>query len=122
MSLSGAPLARSARPDDTDVRKDRTVDALLGFLGAALEPVYGFQSLHDFKKRFRPETRPLYLAYPDPLALPATALCLARAYAPTMSSRQALSLLSRPAPAAAAQPIPTPEESPATRNARTPAK
>ncbi len=124
MSLSGAPLARSPRSDDTDVRKDRTVDALLGFLGAALEPVYGFQSLHDFKKRFRPETRPLYLAYPDPLALPATALCLARAYAPTMSSRQALSLLSRPAPApaAAAQPMPTPEENTATQNARTPAK
>lgn len=113
MSLSGAPLARSDEADETDARNDRTVDALLRFLGAALEPVYGFQSLHDFKKRFRPETRPLFLAYPDPLALPATALCLARAYAPTMSSRQALSLLSRPASVEAPRPLPEPAATPA---------
>jgi lysylphosphatidylglycerol synthetase-like protein (DUF2156 family) len=90
MSLSGAPLAQTESGDGTD---DELTAGLLRFLGRALEPVYGFQSLHSFKKKFRPELRPLYLAYPDPLALPAIGIAVARAYVPTMSSRQALQLL-----------------------------
>lgn len=94
MSLSGAPLAQ------TELSNDEPTAGLLRFLGRALEPVYGFQSLHAFKKKFRPELRPLYLAYPDPLALPAIGIAVARAYVPTLSSRQALRLLRQNQPAA----------------------
>jgi lysylphosphatidylglycerol synthetase-like protein (DUF2156 family) len=87
VSLSGAPLARSAEEGDP------LASRVLAILGRALEPSYGFGSLLRFKKKFRPELRPLYLAYPDPLALPAVGVAVARAYAPGLSTAQALSLL-----------------------------
>jgi phosphatidylglycerol lysyltransferase len=52
--------------------------------------VYGFSSLLVFKQKFKPEFRPLLMAYPDPLALPAIGLALARAYLPSMSLRQSI--------------------------------
>jgi lysylphosphatidylglycerol synthetase-like protein (DUF2156 family) len=87
VSLSGAPLARSSEEGDP------LASRVLAILGRALEPSYGFGSLLRFKKKFRPELRPLYLAYPDPLALPAVGVAVARAYAPGLSTGQALSLL-----------------------------
>jgi phosphatidylglycerol lysyltransferase len=87
VSLSGAPLART--PGETETPASR----ILTLLGRTLEPSYGFGSLLRFKKKFRPELRPLYLAYPDPLALPAIGVAIARAYAPSMSMSQVLSLL-----------------------------
>jgi hypothetical protein len=38
---------------------------------------------------------PQYLAYADPLTLPAVGAALARAYVPTLSARQAITLLAR---------------------------
>ena len=50
VSLSGAPLARSeAEPEGETV-----VEKFLDTLGASLEPVYGFRSLHAFKSKFQP--------------------------------------------------------------------
>ena len=83
MSLSAAPLARSAaegeEPDGTQ--------RLLSFLARTLEPVYGFQSLLTFKQKFQPELQPLIMAYPDPLGLPSIGASLARAYLPSFSVR-----------------------------------
>jgi phosphatidylglycerol lysyltransferase len=88
LSLSGAPLARLDRGDQPD-----TVQRLLDVLGHALEPIYGFRSLLAFKAKFQPEYRPLYLAYPDPAALPSIALAITRAYLPHLTARQTARLL-----------------------------
>jgi len=81
VSLSGAPLAGdpSTNPDAS------AVDALLGWLGEQLEPLYGFRSLDRFKSKFFPRHDPLYLAYPDEAALPRIGLALTRAYLPDAS-------------------------------------
>ena len=50
MSLSGAPLAKS----DADPEGESVVEKFLDTLGATLEPVYGFRSLHAFKSKFQP--------------------------------------------------------------------
>jgi lysylphosphatidylglycerol synthetase-like protein (DUF2156 family) len=83
LSLSGAPLARI----DSD-RSDVGVQRLLDVIARRLEPVYGFGSLLAFKAKFQPAYRPLYLAYPDPVALPAIGNALARAYLPELTPRQ----------------------------------
>ncbi|CAN5146199.1 DUF2156 domain-containing protein [soil metagenome] len=88
MSLSAAPLAR--RPGEAE---DGATERLLAFLSRSLEPAYGFQSLFAFKQKFKPELRPLLMAYPDPLALPAIGTALARAYLPTLTLRQTVSML-----------------------------
>jgi len=88
MSLSAAPLAGSS--DDDDV-----VTRLLHYLGSRLEPLYGFRSLFAFKRKFQPALLPLSMAYPDPIALPAIGLALARAYLPSLSLGQSIRLLRR---------------------------
>ncbi|MCL2793882.1 MAG: DUF2156 domain-containing protein [Microbacteriaceae bacterium] len=87
LSLSAAPLARSAQTSAD------AIDAMLDGLSTRLEPVYGFRSLLDFKRKFQPELRPLLIAYPDAVALPAIGLALVRAYLPTLSLRQASGLV-----------------------------
>ena len=69
------------------------VTAALDLVGTVLEPVYGFRSLLRFKAKFGPEFRPLVMALPDPVALPAIGLAVARAYLPGLSARQAITLL-----------------------------
>jgi lysylphosphatidylglycerol synthetase-like protein (DUF2156 family) len=83
VSLSAAPLARVGADE-----RAHGVQRLLDALADRLEPVYGFSSLLCFKAKFQPEYRPLYMAYPDPVALPAIANALARAYLPDLSPRQ----------------------------------
>jgi phosphatidylglycerol lysyltransferase len=89
LSLSAAPLAR-VEPGEED---SPAAAGLLDFLSRVLEPVYGFQSLLAFKRKFQPEYHPLLMAYPDPVALPAVGLALARAYLPTLSLGEAMALV-----------------------------
>lgn len=87
MSLSGAPLARvdrGAAPDG--------LQRVLDIAGRALEPVYGFRSLLAFKAKFQPQYQPLYIAYPDPAALPAITNAIGRAYLPRTTPGQMLRL------------------------------
>ena len=86
LSLSAAPLARSDSGEPGSIAA-----RLLDVIGRLLEPVYGFRSLLAFKRKFQPEFQPLLMAYPDPVALPAIGVALARAYLPTMSLRAGLS-------------------------------
>ncbi|GAB3162810.1 DUF2156 domain-containing protein [Amycolatopsis stemonae] len=81
VSLSGAPLARSASPAGT-------VDRALESLGRVMEPYYGFRSLHAFKAKFQPRRVPLYLAYRDEADLPRIGLALSRAYLPDVRLRE----------------------------------
>ncbi|QWW20239.1 DUF2156 domain-containing protein [Schaalia sp. 19OD2882] len=85
LSLSGAPLAHSAPthgPDGTHSAAAERIEPLLDSLGALLEPVYGFRSLHFFKSKFQPRFEPLYLVVPDVTDLPAVGAAIAKAYLP----------------------------------------
>lgn len=88
ISLSGSPLSTSGDADGG-------LDRILALLARTLEPVYGFASLAQFKSRFKPRHRTLYLMYQDPLALPAVAAAVGEAYMPNMSVRSLARLLRR---------------------------
>ena len=92
LSLSGAPLARVSATDGA--ADGDGLQRLLDLLARRLEPVYGFGSLLAFKAKFQPLYRPLFLAYPDPVALPVIGNALARAYLPELTPR-ALTRLAR---------------------------
>ncbi|MFR9801227.1 bifunctional lysylphosphatidylglycerol flippase/synthetase MprF [Pseudonocardia sp. RS010] len=83
VSLSGAPLARGEGSTDLD-RTDRLLDKL----GGALEPFYGFRSLHAFKAKFSPRYEPVHLAFRDEADLPRIGIALTRAYLPDATPRQ----------------------------------
>ena len=89
VSLSTAPLARAGSADGD---ADRTAQ-ILGYVGRRLESLYGFQSLMAFKVKFQPELRPILLAYQDVSVLPAVGLALVRAYLPSMTMAQVVSLM-----------------------------
>lgn len=94
ISLSGSPLAPVHDGDAASGPSDgAAVGRFLDWLGAALEPVYGFRSLAAFKQRFNPRRRTLYMVYHDPLALPVIGRALTEAYMPTMSIRHTARLL-----------------------------
>lgn len=78
VSLSGAPLARADA--DADVS---TLERVLDSVGEAMEPLYGFRSLHQFKAKFQPRYAPISMAYPDEAALPRIGVAIGRAYLPT---------------------------------------
>ena len=86
LSLSGAPLRRSA--DDTSA-----FGPLTDALAAIMEPLYGFTSLHAFKRKFKPRTQSLYLAVPDPASLATVGLAISHAYVPRVSPAQTLTLV-----------------------------
>lgn len=100
ISLSGAPLAR-VNPDElnhptpSDAESAGGLDRLLDWLGANLEPVYGFRSLLAFKAKFQPRYEPLYMLYPDTASLPAIANAVIRAYLPTINFGESLALVRR---------------------------
>ncbi|MGP5164928.1 bifunctional lysylphosphatidylglycerol flippase/synthetase MprF [Arthrobacter rhombi] len=84
-SLSGAPLVSANKPQDTvsptgDDTGVPPMERVLGWLAATLEPVYGFQSLMSFKKKFQPQFVPQYMVYPDAAALPAISVAISKAY------------------------------------------
>lgn len=90
LSLSGAPLARVDREHDLD-----PVQRVLDTVGRALEPVYGFRSLLNFKAKFQPVYEPLWMLYPSALALPGIASAIGRCYLPHLQARQGARLLRR---------------------------
>ncbi|WP_287269240.1 MULTISPECIES: bifunctional lysylphosphatidylglycerol flippase/synthetase MprF [Microbacterium] len=82
MSLSGAPLAHEYPPEAA------TISALSDWLSDILEPVYGFQSLHRFKEKFRPRYETLSLLFRDEGDLARIGAGLTRAFLPDASLRQ----------------------------------
>lgn len=82
MSLSGAPLAHDYPPDAG------MIAALSDKLADALEPVYGFRSLHRFKGKFHPRYETLYLLYRDESDLTRIGGALTRAFLPDATLRQ----------------------------------
>ncbi|GAA3766755.1 hypothetical protein GCM10022240_18950 [Microbacterium kribbense] len=90
MSLSGAPLATRPRTDTAPPPATSLLSRLLVWLAEVLEPVYGFRSLFEFKKKFHPEFETIYMAYADSASLPAAGRAIVRAYLPAISPRQTL--------------------------------
>lgn len=88
-SLSGAPLTRS----DAGAELEQ-VDKVLDSLGKAIEPYYGFRSLHNFKKKFNPRYEPVYIAYRDEGDLPRIGLAIGRCYLPSATPAQLVRMLS----------------------------
>lgn len=82
MSLSGAPLAHDYPPDAG------IIAALSDKLAEALEPVYGFRSLHRFKQKFHPRYETLYLLFRDESDLTRIGAGLTRAFLPDATLRQ----------------------------------
>lgn len=82
MSLSGAPLAHDYPPDAG------VIAALSDRLAEALEPVYGFGSLHRFKQKFHPRYETLHLLFRDESDLAAIGGALTRAFLPDATLRQ----------------------------------
>ncbi|MEN0024594.1 MAG: DUF2156 domain-containing protein, partial [Microbacterium sp.] len=82
MSLSGAPLAHDYPPDAG------MIAALSDRLADALEPVYGFGSLHRFKQKFHPRYETMYLLFRDESDLAAIGPALTRAFLPDATLRQ----------------------------------
>ncbi|MBD3941132.1 DUF2156 domain-containing protein [Microbacterium sp. NEAU-LLC] len=82
MSLSGAPLAHDYPPDAG------VIAALSERLADALEPVYGFRSLHRFKEKFHPRYETMYLLYRDETDLTRIGGALTRAFLPDATLRQ----------------------------------
>lgn len=90
LSLSGAPLARIADTPPPD-----WVQRLLDATGQALEPVYGFQSLLEFKAKFQPTYQPLWLLYPETATLPIITNAIVKSYVPTLTAGQGSRLFQR---------------------------
>jgi lysylphosphatidylglycerol synthetase-like protein (DUF2156 family) len=88
LSLSGAPLARADRGQETTA-----LQRMLDWMGKSLEPVYGFRSLLAFKAKFQPEYRPMYMIYPDPAALPSITRAIGKAYLPHLTPSQGVRLM-----------------------------
>jgi len=108
LSLSAAPLAQTQTDGEVSLAA-----RILDFLGRTLEPVYGFRSLLAFKRKFQPTFLPLFMAYPDPVALPTIGVALARAYAPNLSVRETLAFARSLGTDAPSRPAPDPRD-PAT--------
>ncbi len=90
LSLSGAPLARTGQDEEPT-----GLQRMLDWMGRALEPVYGFRSLLAFKAKFQPQYRPMYMAYPDPAALPGITRAIGKAYLPHLTAAQGVRLMRR---------------------------
>lgn len=88
LSLSGAPLARA----ENESGDAEAMDRLLDTLGAAMEPFYGFRSLHAFKMKFQPRYEPVYMCFRDEGDLPRIGIALTRAYLPNATPGQMLRL------------------------------
>ena len=82
-SLSGAPLAHTQH-----TAAQEPVDRVLASVSRALEPLYGFGSLHAFKAKFNPRVAPMYLVYRDESDLPRIAGGLTRAFLPEATLSQ----------------------------------
>jgi lysylphosphatidylglycerol synthetase-like protein (DUF2156 family) len=93
LSLSGAPLASAPVPKGEEPPEPTVMTGLSEFLAKTLEPAYGFSSLFKFKAKFNPTYSTIYMVYPDPLALPTIGGAIGRAYLPSMSPKEAVSLV-----------------------------
>jgi lysylphosphatidylglycerol synthetase-like protein (DUF2156 family) len=80
-SLSVAPLAALDREEDPS-----RLQKVVARVYERFDAYYSFKSLFAFKDKFQPRWEGVYLAYTDPLRLPAISMALLRAYLPDLDA------------------------------------
>lgn len=99
VSLSAAPLAGldssadATSDDSSNISGTVMLQHSLALVANMLEPAYGFKSLYNFKKKFQPIAKPVYLSYPDPAKLANIGIAILRAYLPNLTARQVIGML-----------------------------
>ncbi|MEE1297069.1 MAG: DUF2156 domain-containing protein [Bifidobacterium sp.] len=99
VSLSAAPLTGLDSSTDATSDDDSNIDGTtmlqhsLALVADLLEPAYGFKSLYNFKMKFQPSERPVYISYPDSALLANLGIAIVRAYLPSLTFRDALGML-----------------------------
>lgn len=99
VSLSAAPLSGLEHASDATSDDHSNIDGTtllqhsLAYVADLLEPAYGFRSLYNFKKKFQPIERPVYISYPDSALLANLGIAIIRAYLPELTFREALGML-----------------------------
>jgi phosphatidylglycerol lysyltransferase len=78
VSLGNAPLANASK-DSTELHAE---DKAVQFLYENLNRIYGYKSLFEFKRKYRPKWRGRYVAYHRGAHLPLVGLALVRVHAP----------------------------------------
>ncbi|HUB67698.1 MAG TPA: phosphatidylglycerol lysyltransferase domain-containing protein [Candidatus Methylacidiphilales bacterium] len=78
ISLGMAPLA-NAKPSSLPLVAE---EKLVQFLFRNLDHIYGYKSLFEFKRKYRPEWKERYVAYRRGVHLPLVGLALVRVHAP----------------------------------------
>lgn len=89
ISLSAAPLS------GMDVNNSQSVAIVhvLQLVSDIMEPVYGFKSLFNFKKKFQPSEQHVYMCFPDEARLMHIAKAVGEAYMPDMNVLNTIALL-----------------------------
>lgn len=87
-SLSVAPMATLDRDEDASI-----LQKVVGRVYEHFDAYYSFKSLFAFKDKFQPQWEGVYLAYSDPLRLPAISLALLRAYLPDLDAMRVAEFL-----------------------------
>lgn len=99
VSLSAAPLTGlhsetdATSDDDSNITGTTLLQHSMALVADLLEPAYGFRSLYNFKKKFQPSERPVYISYADSALLANLGIAIIRAYLPTLTVREALGML-----------------------------
>jgi lysylphosphatidylglycerol synthetase-like protein (DUF2156 family) len=78
ISLGNAPLANA----DEDLGRLQAEEKAVQFLYQNLNRIYGYKSLFEFKRKYRPKWRGRYVAYHRGVHLPLVGLALVRVHAP----------------------------------------
>jgi lysylphosphatidylglycerol synthetase-like protein (DUF2156 family) len=78
IDLGLAPLANTASDDSRLLAEEKAVK----FLFENLNRIYGYKSLFEFKRKYRPQWRGRYVAYRRGVHLPLVGLALVRVHAP----------------------------------------
>jgi lysylphosphatidylglycerol synthetase-like protein (DUF2156 family) len=77
ISLGAAPLANAG-----DSASPQGEEKAVRFLFENLNRIYGYKSLFEFKRKYRPQWRGRYVAYNRGLHLPLVGLAVVRVHAP----------------------------------------
>lgn len=92
MSLSAAPLAGMGQ-DAHGTADAEVIEHALQIVADYIEPAYGFKSLYFFKRKFQPQTDPVYMCYLDSAKLAQIGLAVLSSYVPELKASQVVEML-----------------------------
>jgi lysylphosphatidylglycerol synthetase-like protein (DUF2156 family) len=92
MSLSAAPLAGMGQ-DAHGTADAEVIEHALQIVADYIEPAYGFKSLYFFKRKFQPQTDPVYMCYLDSAKLAQIGLAVLSSYVPELKASQVVEMI-----------------------------